>query len=128
MLGAYRRLASRVRENMVAPVVEGLEGAVEFGTAQAARLEKVRVAGKTGSVRTSGNGHGAWFAGLLRAGCRKWWLLFLWRADRAALMQRRLQDGFCGIILRVELEAALIGLCALRVRCLRGGGLQGSPH
>jgi cell division protein FtsI/penicillin-binding protein 2 len=62
MLGAYR-LASRVRENMVAPVVEGLEGAVEFGTAQAARLEKVRVAGKTGSVRTSGNGHGAWFAG-----------------------------------------------------------------
>lgn len=63
MLGAYRRLASRVGEPLIAPVLHGLEGAVEFGTGQAARLEKVQVAGKTGSVRTSGNGRGAWFAG-----------------------------------------------------------------
>ena len=63
MLGAYRRLANRVGETVIAPILAGLEGAVEFGTGQAARLEKIRVAGKTGSVRTSGNGHGAWFAG-----------------------------------------------------------------
>jgi len=63
LLTAYRRLANRVREAVMAPVLAGLEGAVEFGTAQAARLEKVRVAGKTGSVRTLAGGHGAWFAG-----------------------------------------------------------------
>ena len=63
LLNAYRRLAKRVNERVVAPVLEGLEGAVEFGTAQAARLNRVRVAGKTGSVRTAGNGHAAWFAG-----------------------------------------------------------------
>ncbi len=63
LLGAYRRLAGRIGEKAIAPVLAGLEGAVEFGTAQAARLEKIRVAGKTGSVRTSHIGHGAWFAG-----------------------------------------------------------------
>jgi penicillin-binding protein 2 len=63
ILGAYRRLANRVGERMVAPILEGLEGAVEFGTAQAARLDRVRVAGKTGSIRTAHNGRGAWFAG-----------------------------------------------------------------
>lgn len=63
LLNAYRRLANRVSEKVVAPVLEGLEGAVEFGTAQAAHLEHVRVAGKTGSVRTAGNGRAAWFAG-----------------------------------------------------------------
>jgi penicillin-binding protein 2 len=63
LLGAYRRLANRVNEKIAAPVLEGLEGAVEFGTAQAARLDHVRVAGKTGSVRTSNNGRAAWFAG-----------------------------------------------------------------
>ena len=63
MLGAYRRLANRVAERVVAPVIEGLEGAVEFGTARAAWLDGIRVAGKTGSVRTSHNGYGAWFAG-----------------------------------------------------------------
>lgn len=63
LLNAYRRLANRVNEKVVAPVLEGLEGAVEFGTAQAARLDGVRVAGKTGSVRTPHAGHAAWFAG-----------------------------------------------------------------
>jgi len=63
LLMAYKRLANRVRESVMAPVLAGLEGAVEFGTAQAARLERVQVAGKTGSVRTSSGRHGAWFAG-----------------------------------------------------------------
>ena len=63
LLGAYRRLANRVNEKAIAPILEGLEGAAEFGTAQAARLERVRVAGKTGSVLTAGNGRAAWFAG-----------------------------------------------------------------
>lgn len=52
---AYRRLAS------AAPpaVMEGLEGAVEFGTAQRAAVPGVKVAGKTGSA----GAHWAWFAG-----------------------------------------------------------------
>jgi penicillin-binding protein 2 len=63
ILGAYRRLANRVGEKIVSPILEGLEGAVEFGTAQTARLDGVRVAGKTGSIQTAHNGRGAWFAG-----------------------------------------------------------------
>ena len=63
LLSAYRRLAKLASEKVVAPILEGLEGAVEFGTAQAARLNDIRVAGKTGTVRTAYNGHAAWFAG-----------------------------------------------------------------
>ena len=63
LLAAYRRLALRAGEPAVAPIIEGLEGAVEFGTAQAARLSRVRVAGKTGSVRTATGERAAWFAG-----------------------------------------------------------------
>jgi penicillin-binding protein 2 len=58
LLTTYRRLAARVAEPRLAPILEGLEGAVEFGTAQAARLAHIRVAGKTGSVQGA-----AWFAG-----------------------------------------------------------------
>jgi cell division protein FtsI/penicillin-binding protein 2 len=52
---AYRRLA--LTRN-IEPVIAGLEAAVEYGTAQRARVDGFRVAGKTGSVRTT-----AWFAG-----------------------------------------------------------------
>ena len=41
-----------------AAILEGLEGAVEYGTAQLAQIAKVKVAGKTGTVRQT-----AWFAG-----------------------------------------------------------------
>jgi cell division protein FtsI/penicillin-binding protein 2 len=52
---AYRKLAATAP-----PLIrEGLEAAVEFGTAQLARVEGVRVAGKTGSAA----GRYAWFAG-----------------------------------------------------------------
>jgi len=63
LLVAYRRLALRATEARVAPILEGLEGAVEFGTAQKARADRVRVAGKTGSVMTASGAYAAWFAG-----------------------------------------------------------------
>ena len=56
---AYRKLA--VEQNPV--IVAGLEGAVQYGTAQAAALEEVSVAGKTGSATGSNGLHAAWFAG-----------------------------------------------------------------
>jgi cell division protein FtsI/penicillin-binding protein 2 len=58
LLSAYRRLALRVKEEKLAPIVEGLEGSVDFGSSQGAQIENVRVAGKTGSAFPW-----AWFAG-----------------------------------------------------------------
>jgi len=55
---AYRRLALSATE----PILSGLEGAVEFGTAQQARVAGVRVAGKTGSVRAADGAMIAWCA------------------------------------------------------------------
>ena len=60
---AYTRLAAVLRRASMAPVAGGLEDAVEFGTAQRARVPGVRVAGKTGSVRADDGAHLAWFAG-----------------------------------------------------------------
>ncbi len=56
---AYRGLAVNASQ----PILEGLENAVEFGTAQKARVKGFSVAGKTGSVRTSEGVRIAWFAG-----------------------------------------------------------------
>jgi cell division protein FtsI/penicillin-binding protein 2 len=58
LLSVYRRLALRVKEARLAPIIEGLEGAVDFGSAQGAQIEDVRVAGKTGSAFPW-----AWFVG-----------------------------------------------------------------
>jgi penicillin-binding protein 2 len=58
LLAAYRRLARRG-----GPILEGLEGAVEFGTARGAQVEQRKVAGKTGTVVTATGAHAAWFAG-----------------------------------------------------------------
>jgi penicillin-binding protein 2 len=63
LLGAYRRLAGKVGQREFAPVLEGMEAAVEFGTAQLARIDGRKVAGKTGSVQTADGGRAAWFAG-----------------------------------------------------------------
>jgi cell division protein FtsI (penicillin-binding protein 3) len=57
---AYRSLAL----NAAAPIREGLEGAVEAGTAQRAQVAGWKVAGKTGSTGSSNPaGRIAWFAG-----------------------------------------------------------------
>jgi len=55
LLMAYSTLARRAGE----AILEGLEGAVEFGTAQLAKVPGVKVAGKTGTAP----GNAAWFAG-----------------------------------------------------------------
>ena len=44
-------------------ILEGLEDAVEYGTAQKAAVPKLPVAGKTGTVRTGSGKLVAWFAG-----------------------------------------------------------------
>jgi len=59
LAAGYRNLAL----SAPAPVRDGLECAVEFGTAQLARVPGLSVAGKTGSVRTSAGARVAWFAG-----------------------------------------------------------------
>jgi penicillin-binding protein 2 len=59
----YRSLALGAGEPEMAPIVEGLEDAVEYGTAQLARVEGMPVAGKTGSLRTADGARVAWFAG-----------------------------------------------------------------
>ncbi len=56
---AYRRLAQHAHP----AILDGLEGAVKYGTAQAASVSLATVAGKTGSA-IAGNGlRAAWFAG-----------------------------------------------------------------
>jgi cell division protein FtsI/penicillin-binding protein 2 len=65
---AYRNLAMEsvaTEATEMQPVLAGLEGAVEFGTAQRARVAGVAVAGKTGSTRNSSGDFIAWFAGFL---------------------------------------------------------------
>jgi cell division protein FtsI/penicillin-binding protein 2 len=59
LLAAYAGLALKA----AGPILEGLEGAVEYGTAQLAAVRGVMVAGKTGTVVTSSGAHVVWFAG-----------------------------------------------------------------
>lgn len=56
---AYRGLAL----NGATAIVEGMEDAVEYGTAQRAQVAGLAVAGKTGSLRTDAGKLVAWFAG-----------------------------------------------------------------
>ena len=56
---AYCRLASRAAPAVLA----GMADAVSFGTAQRAQVTGLKVAGKTGSVRTPAGVYLAWFAG-----------------------------------------------------------------
>jgi cell division protein FtsI/penicillin-binding protein 2 len=58
LLTAYRKLAQERAKPALAPVLQGLEGAVEFGSAQWAAAPGIKIVGKTGT----GTRH-AWFAG-----------------------------------------------------------------
>jgi cell division protein FtsI/penicillin-binding protein 2 len=60
---AYRRLALTSGRRGIPSIRAGLEGAVEFGTAQRAKVAGVTVAGKTGSIHTADGAAIAWFAG-----------------------------------------------------------------
>jgi peptidoglycan glycosyltransferase len=62
---AYRLLALKITRPDMQPILAGLEGAVEFGTAQNARVTSAKLAGKTGSVIASTGEPIAWFAGFL---------------------------------------------------------------
>jgi peptidoglycan glycosyltransferase len=65
LAAAYRLLAIKIGLPEMQPILAGLEGAVEFGNAQHARVAGVQVAGKTGSVLTAAGEPIAWFAGFL---------------------------------------------------------------
>jgi len=60
---AYRLLALKIDHPEMRPILTGMEGAVEFGTAQNARVSGAKVAGKTGSVIAASGEPLAWFAG-----------------------------------------------------------------
>jgi penicillin-binding protein A len=62
---AYRQLAMSGGQPGMQLITAGLEGAVEFGTAQNARVAGVTVAGKTGSAATAEGARVAWFAGFM---------------------------------------------------------------
>jgi penicillin-binding protein A len=62
---AYRKLAMSSSQPESQPISAGLEGAVEFGTAQNAGIAGANVAGKTGSATTAAGAHVAWFAGFM---------------------------------------------------------------
>jgi cell division protein FtsI/penicillin-binding protein 2 len=68
---AYYRLALRINQPSTQPILKGLEGGVEFGTAQNAALSGIRVAGKTGSALNAAGEPVAWFAGFLPSGAPK---------------------------------------------------------
>jgi penicillin-binding protein 2 len=60
---AYRRLALTSARRGMESILAGLEDAVEFGTAQRAKVAGLTVAGKTGSIHTTDGASIAWFAG-----------------------------------------------------------------
>jgi cell division protein FtsI/penicillin-binding protein 2 len=62
---AYRLLALKIDQPALRAIQDGLEGAVEFGTAQNAAISGIRVAGKTGSALTAAGEPVAWFAGFV---------------------------------------------------------------
>jgi cell division protein FtsI/penicillin-binding protein 2 len=62
---AYRSLAMNIALPEMRPILDGLEGAVEFGTAQNASVAGAKVAGKTGTALTSSGETVAWFAGFV---------------------------------------------------------------
>jgi len=94
---AYRRLAVSASD----AIRGGLEGAVEFGTAQRAGVAGARVAGKTGSVRAPDGAMFAWFCGFApsRAATVAVTVMLAGRsggADAAPVAARILEAHFAG--------------------------------
>ncbi len=101
VLAAYSMLARRSHDPLLAAIVDGLEGAVEYGTAQQAKLENISVAGKTGSVRDAAGVHLAWFAGFAPSRSPEVAVTVLVQgrsggADAAPIARRLLQSYFAG--------------------------------
>ena len=67
LAAAYRLLALKINAPEMEPILAGLEGAVEYGTAQNARVSGAvsaeKLAGKTGTSLTAAGDPLAWFAG-----------------------------------------------------------------
>jgi penicillin-binding protein 2 len=58
LLAAYRKLALRKRSGKISPyesVFQGLEHAIAYGTAHAAYVDEMKVAGKTGTAASAGS-------------------------------------------------------------------------
>jgi cell division protein FtsI/penicillin-binding protein 2 len=64
LVRAYRQLALQPTRPGMQEILAGLEGAVDFGTGQLARVAWAQLAGKTGSTRM-GSQFLAWFAGFV---------------------------------------------------------------
>ena len=68
LAAAYRRLARRIHEPRMQPVLDGMQRSVTVGTSQLARSAKVSVAGKTGTaLSVDASRRHAWFAGFAPA-------------------------------------------------------------
>jgi penicillin-binding protein 2 len=63
LLRSYASLSRRSKQAELAPILDGLEGAVNFGTAQLIHSSRLQVAAKTGSVALGSGLHAAWIAG-----------------------------------------------------------------
>ena len=95
---SYTRLAGSTGRAWMAPVLGGMEDAVEFGTGQRARVAGVKAAGKTGSVRAFDGAHLAWFAGFVPSAAPRYIVVVMLQgrsggADAAPVAGRILEAG-----------------------------------
>jgi cell division protein FtsI/penicillin-binding protein 2 len=98
---AYQRLVVACRRVSMGPILGGLEDAVAFGTAQRARVDGLKVAGKTGSTRGSDGTYLAWFAGFAPSTAPKYVLVAMVQgrsggADAAPIAGRILEAAWRG--------------------------------
>jgi cell division protein FtsI/penicillin-binding protein 2 len=117
LLGAYVALMRKRNDAFLAPIFEGLQGAVEYGTAQNAKLDRIAVAGKTGSVRAFGTPL-AWFAGFAPSRSPEVVVIVLTQGYSAARMPRPLRVVCSNLISRAVLDTGCLYLspgCDLRI-------------
>lgn len=100
---AYRLLALKLAAPAMEPIRKGLEEAVEFGTAQNARIAGAAIAGKTGTAISSRGEPLAWFAGFLPSHAPKAALAVMLPgrsggADAAPVARRIFEDYMAGAV------------------------------